>query len=104
MGSKPVPKYANKFMATIDKKIRNLKEAENISILKRFLDDYFSMFNGSTKELHALFVKMNSIHPTIKFTMNHTNIRDEPVERKCDCPEQYTIPFLDVSCTLKMVR
>ena len=101
MGSKPVPKYANNFMATIDKEIRNLKEAEKISLLKRFLDDYFSMFNGSTKELHALFVKINSIHPTIKLTMSHTSIKNELPENKCDCEDQYSIPFLDVSCRLE---
>ena len=38
---------------------------------------------------------------TIKITINQTNIRDEPVEKKCDCPEKFTIPFLDVSCTIE---
>ena len=82
MGCKPVPPYANVFMATIDTLIKNQQGAHAFRLLKRFLDDFFTMFKGSTKELHAMFVKMNSIHPTIKFTMNHTSIRDEPVDRK----------------------
>ena len=72
-----------------------------MSVLKRFLDDFFSIFNGTTKELHALFVKINQIHPTIKFTMSHTSIRNELLDNRCECKEQYSIPFLDVSCSLK---
>ena len=101
MGSKPVPPYANIFMAPIDEQIKKLDAEEQMSLLKRFLDDYFSIFNGTTKELHALFVKINQIHPTIKFTMSHTSIRNEIPDNRCDCKEQYSIPFLDVSCSLK---
>ena len=101
MGCKPVPPYANIFMATIDAMMQNKKGAESILLLKRFLDDYFTIFKGSTKKLHAFFVKLNEIHPTIKFTMNHTNIRDEDLDQKCECEEKYTIPFLDVACTME---
>ena len=101
MGSKPIPPYANIFMATIDKMIKNQEGAEAIILLKRFLDDFFLIFNGSTKDLHTLFVKVNQIHPTIKLTMNHTSIKDEPNEEKCDCEENFSIPFLDVSCSIK---
>ena len=101
MGSKPIPPYANIFMATIDKKIKNGEGAEALLLLKRFLDDYFLIFKGSTKELHALFVKWNQIHPTIKLTMNHTSIKNEPIESKCECEEIYEIPFLDVSCSIR---
>ena len=59
MGSKPVPPYANTFVARkIDHNI--LKIAEKYSkdgklpmeYLKRFLDDLFSIWNGTSKELH----------------------------------------------------
>ena len=69
MGSKPIPHYANVFMAMIDDLIKNLDIAEALALIKRFLDDYFMLFKGSTKSLHALFVKINSIHPTIKMSM-----------------------------------
>ena len=40
--------------------------------IKRFLDDILKIFKGTTKQLHELFDDMNKIHPTLKFTMNHT--------------------------------
>ena len=55
MGCKPMPSYANILMATIDDLIKNQKEAEALLLLKRFLDDYFTLFEGSTKDLHAIF-------------------------------------------------
>ena len=75
MGSKPVPHYANIFMSKIDKKIEALAEEDKavyLALLKRFLDDFFLLYFGSTKKLHGLFEKINHMHPTIKFTMSHT--------------------------------
>ena len=86
MGCKPVPNYANIFMATIDKAIKQLIGSEAFSLLKRFLDDYFGIFNGSTKELHRLLDKINLINPSIQLTMNHTSIENEPREDRCECP------------------
>ena len=88
MGSKPIPSYANNFMAkTIDPGIKKLAEKYNkdgqeaLALLKRFLDDYFSIFIGTTKMLHQLFEQMNQIHPSIWLNMNHTSVRDEdPLE------------------------
>ena len=84
-------------MATIDELIKNQKEATALILLNFFLDDYFTLFQGSTKDFHALLVKMNNIHPTIKFTISHKSIRNEPKEEKCSCEEIYAFPFLDVS-------
>ena len=53
MGSRPVQSYANICMATIDELIENQKEAEALLMLRRFLDDYFTIFKGSTKDIHA---------------------------------------------------
>ena len=101
MGCKLVPNYATIFMATIDKAIKNLFGSEAFSLLKRFLDDYFGIFNGSTQELHRLLDKINLINPSIQLTMNYTSIENEPREDRCDCPDQYSIPFLDVLCTIR---
>ena len=50
MGSNPAPDYADLFMARkIDPEI---EKHEQIKFLKRFLDDLFLIFQGSTKELH----------------------------------------------------
>ena len=33
--------------------------------------------------------------------MHHTTIGNEPIEQKCECEDIYSIPFLDVSCSLE---
>jgi hypothetical protein len=108
MGSKPIPSYADNFMAkTIDPGIKKLAEKYNedgqeaLALLKRFLDDYFSIFIGTTKMLHQLFEQVNQIHPSIWLTMNHTTVRDEDPLEKCQCEEKYSIPFLDTLCSIR---
>ena len=108
MGTKPAPSYADIFMARrLDQRIINLAEKykqsnENpLLIFKRFLDDIFSIFRGTTKDLHKLFNDMNSLHKSIKFTMNHTSPQKEHEDDMCDCPRQVSIPFLDVSCSIQ---
>ena len=91
MGSRPVPHYADTFMAKIDKEIKSLSEKYNIGnieaiqLFKRFLDDFFFIFVGSTKSLHLLLNEANKINPTIQFTMSHTSVENETKEDQCDC-------------------
>ena len=86
MGSPPVPPYANIFTARkMFNKIRSLA-SNSIQLLKRFLDDLFPIFNGTTKDLHIFCNEINQIRPTIKFTMNHTSLTNEPDENRCPCP------------------
>ena len=70
-------------------------------MLKRFLDDIFSIFLGTTKDLHKLLEEIKKIHKSIKFTMNHTTIEGEPIESRCSCQPLQEIPFLDTACSLK---
>ena len=107
MGSKPIPSYANIFMAKkIDGEIKKiaLKYSENhdspIKMLKRFLDDLFSIWYGTTKNLHSLLLEMCKINPNIKFTMKHTTNEHENGYDKCDCPTETSIPFLDTSLSI----
>ena len=103
MGSKPVPHYADIFMSQIDEKIEALAEEDKaafLALLKRFLDDFFLLYFGSSRKLHELFEKINNMHPTIKFTMSHTTRDDEPLEDRCDCDAMTSIPFLDTSCSI----
>lgn len=101
MGSRPIPPYANIFMSQIDEKIKNLAPEDALKMLKRFLDDFFLIFIGSTQKLHELFEEANKIHPSIKLTMNHTSIPNEGTEDKCSCNERTFIPFLDTLCSIK---
>ena len=110
MGVKCIPSYSNIYMArTIDNAIKILATKYNtdtkaLQLMKRFLDDYFMIFNGSTKMLHEMFDSINQIHPSIKLTMNHTSIAGETQENKCGCEETTSIPFLDTLCSIKNGR
>ena len=64
MGSKPIPHYAKNFMAKIDSIIKSLDKEKAIYFIKRFLDDLFLLFRGTTKKLHALLVEIKKISPT----------------------------------------
>ena len=108
MGSKPAPSYANIVMAKrIDDAIISLahKYATNdkspLTMFKRFLDDIFSIFKGTTKDLHQLFDELNRLHKSIKFTMNHSSPPYEREGDSCQCAKQSSIPFLDVSCSIQ---
>ena len=107
METKPAPPYANIFMAKIDQQILNIAEnyKENgqfpVKFMKRFLDDIFKVFIGSTQKLHKFLDEMNSINPDIQFTMTHTSIPGEDKEVRCDCPPRDSIPFLDTSVQIK---
>jgi hypothetical protein len=108
MGTKPAPSYADIFMARrIDKMITSLaqKYAWNnrspLTIFKRFLDDIFTIFQGTSKNLHKLFDEMNQLHDSIKFTMNHTSSPSEAEDDRCQCTLQTSIPFLDVLCSIQ---
>ena len=108
MGTRAAPPYANIFLARIlDDKILKLaleiseSEISPIKLLKRFLDDIFMIFVGSTTTLHKLLNEINKIHPSIKLTMSHTSLSSENGSAKCDCEESDSIPFLDVLCSIK---
>ena len=108
MGSHPAPNYANIYLAErVDKLILILAEkyqargCGNLIFLKRFLDDLFQIFVGTTKQIHHFFNDVNELHPTLKFTMNHTTPTNEKLEDRCDCDPSDSISFLDTSCSLE---
>ena len=90
----------------IDDKIvdlaKNYDNNENpIKFFKRFLDDIFMLFRGSLHQLHSFLEELNEIHPTIKFTMNHTlPYLKENNNPECDCGLSNSLAFLDTSCQI----
>ena len=105
MGAIPAVSYANIFMAyDIDPNI--IKAAEQpktseenpIKFMKRFLDDLFFVWRGSCELLHKFVTELNSLHPSIKFTMSHTKSNSDS---SCDCPTLSSLPFLDTSCYIE---
>ena len=108
MGSAPAPDYANIFMdMKIDKKIMEIANKYSVNnviplkFMKRFLDDIFAIYTGSIESLHKMFNELNTIHPTIKFTMSHTTPATEEPHELCPCERVESIPFLDTLCTIK---
>ena len=108
MGSRPSPSIANIFLAKkIDPEIFKIaKKYSNMNLIltffKRFLDDLFLIFHGSTKLLHNLFSEINQIHPSINFTMTHTSVVGE--SDPCDCDVRHEISFLDTRISVKNGR
>ena len=110
MGTRPAVSYANIFMARrIDKKILSLAaqlqdEKNPLLCFKRFLDDIFTIYTGTLENLHNFLEELNKIHPTIKFTMNHTtpySHSDNPAPLPtCACCTGNTLPFLDTACSI----
>ena len=88
----------------IDPKLRKIATdiqpgIDPIRRMGRFLDDIISFWLGSHEQLELYLDKLNTIHPTIKFTYSYTcpfpcSIpRDTPHD--CFCHTSRSIPFLD---------
>ena len=106
MGSRPAPSCADLFMARkLDAKIQEIApKYGKLELFKRFLDDLLSIFIGTTKKLHELFEEINKIHPSIKFTIEHTTPDEESEEDNCSCQKQKSVPYLDTSLSIKEGR
>ena len=76
MGAPSAPTYANLFMACVDIWFANcgideLTLENFIIFLKRFIDDFLIFWTGSEEQLHKFMTKINSMHPSIKFTCSY---------------------------------
>ena len=71
MGTKAAPPYANFFMDCHEETIREAFICA-IPFWKRFIDDIFMIFLGTTKQLQSMKDFMNNLQPTIKFTFKHS--------------------------------
>ena len=78
MGSKFAPIYASLVLAYLEEKLYKLSEKEFDSNFKsyleehfkRFLDDCFLIFNKSDEQLRKFHSLLNSLHPSIKYTID----------------------------------
>ena len=99
MGVHPAPSYANIYLAKIidyyTKELAKRSEDKKSCLLlfKRFLDDIFQIFQGTTKTLHQLFDSINQIHPTLKFTLQHTTPEKKTDDENCGCEKKKIYPF-----------
>ena len=89
MGTKVAPTYANLVMAYLEKilyeKVGQIFGQEFKTYVyeqwKRFLDDCFILWSKSTDDLEKFHEILNSLHPSIKFTIESSNLE---------------LPFLDI--------
>ena len=70
MGCCMAPPYANIFVDFIDNKLLDLDPL--ILYFKRNIDYIFFIYFGSISDLKTLEELLNSLHPTIKFTLKYT--------------------------------
>ena len=56
---------------------------------------------GSQNQLHSIYRDINTINPSIKFTIEHTKKLDNLDSDNCPCPAQDSIPFLDTSLSVR---
>ena len=84
IGTRFAPSYAILFMADLEEKILNAFE-EKPMIWWRYIDDIFFIWEHGEESLEKFLNKLNSFHPTIKFTAEYS---------------KETINFLDVNIRL----
>ena len=71
MGTHVAPTYANLFMDDFERKyIYTHQQCPRIWF--RFIDDIWGIFSGTEAQLKQFHEYANSIHPTIKFTMEYS--------------------------------
>ena len=67
MGTKMAPSYANLFTGSHEPKLK-LQGDPHINLWRRYIDDIFIIWTGTDEQLMSFMTKINSLHPTIKFT------------------------------------
>jgi hypothetical protein len=103
MGTKCAPNYINIFMAKkIDPEIIKMafKHGDGtfpIRLFKRFLDDIIMLWCGSAEGLNSFIKEINTINPSIQFTLTHTTLTNSST---CPCEEATSLPFLDISLSI----
>ena len=73
MGTKVAPSYANIFMADLEAN-RLLNFPSQPEVWWRFIDDIFCIWTHGEANLQEFVNHLNSCHPTIKFTEEHSSI------------------------------
>ena len=71
MGTKTAPRYANFLMGHHKETIREAF-IWAIPFLKRFIGNVLLIFLGTNEQLQSMKDFMNNLHPTIKFTFEHS--------------------------------
>ena len=88
MRTKAAPPYANFFVVRHGETIQEAF-IWAIPFWKKFIHDIFLIFQGIMSQLHFLEDFMNHLHPTIKFTFQHStqqiSFLDMTIHIRADC-------------------
>ena len=109
MGTKCAPNYSNIFMARkIDPEILKMAASHGdgifpIRLFKRFLDDILMLWCGTVESLHSFIRAINTINPSIQFTLSHTFLPSDMTTNTptCQCEKILSLPFLDTSLSIQ---
>ena len=71
-----------------------------IKIFKRFLDDIIMIWCGSVERLHSFIKEINTINPSIQFTLFHTFL-PPTLTTNCQYERIFSLPFLDTSLSIQ---
>ena len=80
MGTRVAPNVADIFMSFIDEEI--IRRSNNFGKLLFYRRYLLMIFRGTNKNLHNFIQDINNIHPSIKFTLQHTH---KPSTDECGC-------------------
>ena len=74
-----------------------------IRLFKRFLDDILMLWCGTVESLHSFLREINTINPSIQFTLCHTFLPSEMTSTTpaCKCDSILSLPFLDTSLSIQ---
>ncbi len=72
MGTKVALSLANIFMGEFKEKHIYGKD-DHIVLWLRFLDDIMGIYKGTPEQLEEFVQNLNEVHPTIKFTLEHSD-------------------------------
>jgi hypothetical protein len=87
MGTPLAPSAANLFMGWLERQLLdNSPVPIDQDTWKRFIDDIFLLWTGSTEELDTFINFINAYHPSIKFSVNSSEV---------------FVPFLDIRVSLE---
>ena len=90
MGTKAAPSYANLFMGCHEETIRKTF-IWAIPFWTRFIDNIFLIFLSTTNQLQYLQDFMNHLHPTIKFTFQHSTQQISFLDMKIQIRENHKL-------------
>ena len=87
MGTKMAPSFANLFLGHFESNAL-LNSPFKPHTWWRYIDDIFMIWTEGLENLNTFVTYLNNLHPTIKFTSNHSLTN---------------VPFLDVMVSIKDV-